>query len=356
MSLYRLIRPALFRLDAETAHGLTLKLAGAARLPAVDPAPDPRLGRHLFGLDFPNPLGLAAGLDKNAAAVDGLLSLGFGFVEIGSVTPRPQEGNPRPRVFRLPEDGGIINRLGFNNEGHAQARRRLEARRARGRIVGVNLGANKDAADRIADYVAGIAAFADLASYFTINISSPNTPGLRDLQGRAALAELLDRVLAARDAAPRPVPLLVKIAPDIDEAGLADLAEVVLERRPDGVIVSNTTISRPPLRHADLARETGGLSGRPLFALSTQVLARFRGLVGPDLPLVGVGGIDSAETAFQKIAAGADLVQLYTGLVYQGPGLPAEILAGLSRILDRRGFRSIAEAVGCERERWAKAG
>lgn len=354
MSLYRLIRPALFRLDAEAAHGLTLSLVGKGLVPSLDSAPDPRLARRLFGLDFPNPLGLAAGLDKNAEAVDGLLGLGFGFVEVGSVTPRAQPGNPRPRLFRLPRDGGVINRLGFNNEGHAAARRRLEGRRAKQGIVGVNIGANKDATDRVADYVAGIAAFADLADYFTVNISSPNTPGLRDLQGRAALDALLGQVLAARDAAPRRVPVLVKIAPDIDDAGLADLAAVVLERRPDGVIVSNTTISRPSLSHADIGKEAGGLSGRPLFALSTRVLARFRGLVGPDMVLIGVGGVDDAETAFAKIAAGADLVQLYTGLVYRGPGLPGEILRGLSRILERRGIRSIAEAVGSERERWAK--
>ncbi len=355
MSLYRLARPAIFRIDPETAHGLSLKMIGSGLTRAVDPARDPRLARSLFGLEFPNPLGLAAGLDKNAEVADGLLSLGFGFIEIGSVTPRPQAGNPRPRIFRLAEDGAIINRLGFNNAGKAAARDNLARRRRRG-IVGVNIGANKDSTDRAADYVALIDAFSDLASYFTVNVSSPNTPGLRDLQGRAALDALLARVVEARDAQPRRVPMLVKIAPDMDEAGLVDVAEVVMARRLDGVIISNTTVSRPPLAAATLAKETGGLSGRPLFRMSTVMLARFRGLVGPDMPLIGVGGVDSAETAFQKIAAGADLVQLYTGLVYQGPGLPGEILSGLSRILDRRGLGSIAEAVGIERERWAAGG
>ena len=356
MTLYSLLRPALFRVDPETAHGLSLKVIGAGLSGSQGAVDDPRLARRLLGLDFRNPLGIAAGLDKNAEVADGLLELGFGFVEVGTVTPRPQEGNPRPRMFRLVEDGAVINRLGFNNKGYEVVRRNLLARRQRGGIVGVNIGANKDAADRIADYVAGISAFSDLASYFTVNVSSPNTPGLRDLQGRAALDALLARVVEARDAEPRRVPVLVKIAPDMDEAGLADVAEVVLARRLDGVIVSNTTISRPALRDRVQATETGGLSGKPLFNLSTMMLARFRGLVGPELPLIGVGGVDSAETAFAKIAAGADLVQLYTGLVYHGPTLPAEIVKGLQRILDRRGLGSIADAVGIERERWAAGG
>ncbi len=356
MNFYDLLRPAIFRIDPETAHGLSLKVLGSGLQRPVDGAADPRLGRHLLGLDFANPLGLAAGLDKNAEVTDALLGLGFGFVEIGTVTPRPQAGNPRPRMFRLVADRAVINRLGFNNEGQQAARQRLAARRGRGGIIGVNIGANKDAPDRIADYVAGIEAFADLASYFTVNVSSPNTPGLRDLQGREALDALLARVVAARDAQPRRVPMLVKIAPDMDEAALADVADVVLARQLDGVIISNTTISRPPLGDAAQAKETGGLSGRPLFRMSTVMLARFRGLVGPGLPLIGVGGVDSAETAFAKIAAGADLVQFYTGLVYGGPGLPGEILKGLSRILDRRGLASIADAVGIERERWAAGG
>ncbi|BCP51678.1 dihydroorotate dehydrogenase (quinone) [Kaistia sp. 32K] len=348
-----LLRPILFRIDPEVAHGLSIKVLSSGLHPSVRPDRDPRLSRKLFGLDFANPLGIAAGLDKNAEVPDALLRLGFGFVEIGTITPRPQPGNPKPRLFRLVEDHGVINRLGFNNEGHAAARQRLEARRGKRGLVGVNIGANKDATDRIADYVAGIETFADIASYFTVNVSSPNTPGLRDLQAKGALDELLSRVLEARDAQARRVPVLLKIAPDMDEAGLADVAEVALARKIDGVIVSNTTISRPKLVDAATAKETGGLSGRPLFRLSTIQLARFRRLVGPDLPLIGVGGIESAETAFAKIAAGADLVQLYSGFVYGGPGLPASILAGLSRILDRRGIPSIADAVGIETEKWA---
>jgi len=348
-----LVRPLLFQIDPEAAHGLSIKVLSSGLHPSVRPNRDPRLARKLFGLDFANPLGIAAGLDKNAEVPDALLALGFGFVEVGTITPLAQPGNPKPRMFRLVADHGVINRLGFNNEGHAAARRRLEARRAKGGLVGVNIGANKDATDRIADYVAGIEAFSDLASYFTVNVSSPNTPGLRDLQARGALDELLARVLAARDAQNGRVPVLLKIAPDMDEAGLADVAEVALARGIDGVIVSNTTISRPKLIDSATARETGGLSGRPLFRLSTIQLARFRKLVGPELPLIGVGGIESAETAFAKIAAGADLVQLYSGFVYGGPGLPAAMLGGLSRILDRRGLSSIADAVGIETEKWA---
>ncbi|WP_018182056.1 quinone-dependent dihydroorotate dehydrogenase [Kaistia granuli] len=347
------VRPILFRIDPEVAHGLSIKVLSSGLTPAARPDRDPRLSRKLFGLDFANPLGIAAGLDKNAEVPDALLRLGFGFVEIGTITPRPQPGNPKPRMFRLVEDHGVINRLGFNNEGHAAARRRLDARAGRAGLVGVNIGANKDATDRVADYVVGIETFSDLASYFTVNVSSPNTPGLRDLQAKGALDELLTRVLEARDRQARRVPVLLKIAPDMDEAGLADVAEVALARKIDGVIVSNTTISRPKLIDAATAKETGGLSGRPLFRLSTIQLARFRKLVGPDLPLIGVGGIESAETAFAKIAAGADLVQIYSGFVYGGPGLPAEILAGLSRILDRRGLPSIADAVGIETEKWA---
>ncbi|MBB3933440.1 dihydroorotate dehydrogenase [Kaistia hirudinis] len=349
-----LLRPALFCIDPETAHGLSLKALSSGLLPRVRPDRDPRLARRLMGLDFPNPLGLAAGLDKNGEVADPLLGLGFGFVEIGTVTPRPQAGNPKPRLFRLVRDGAVINRLGFNNKGHAAALERLRARQGRGGIVGVNIGANKDSPDRIADYVAAIRAFSGLASYFTVNVSSPNTPGLRDLQGRAALDELLARVVEARDSEARRVPLVIKIAPDMDEHGRADIAEVVLARGIDGVIISNTTVSRPPLIETGFAKETGGLSGRPLFRMSTIALAQFRRMVGPDLPLIGAGGVDSAETAFAKIAAGADLVQFYTGLVYGGPGLVGEILTGLSRILDRRGLASIADAVGLETDKWAR--
>lgn len=357
MSVFsRLVRPALFRVDAEVAHGLALKTLGAGLHGRVAPDRDPRLRRELFGLSFANPLGLAAGLDKNGEVPDALLSLGFGFVEIGTVTPRPQTGNAKPRLFRLVADRGVINRLGFNNDGHAALAAHLAARGRRPGLIGINIGANKDSVDRTADYVAGIRAFAAHAGYFTVNVSSPNTPGLRDLQAKDALDELLVRVLAARDEeeerVARRLPILLKIAPDLPEAGLADIAEVARARAVDGLIVTNTTIGRPPLADP-AAKEAGGLSGRPLFRLSTIRLAQMRRLVGPDMPLVGVGGVESAETAFAKIAAGADLVQFYTSLVYEGPGLVGDILAGLSRILDRRGIASIADAVGSETERWA---
>ena len=357
MDLYPLLRPLLFRLDAETAHGLTIKALTSPFGPQLPPPGDPRLTRHLFGLDFPNPLGMAAGFDKNGQAVDAVLGLGFGFAEVGTVTPRPQEGNPRPRLFRLTRDNGVINRFGFSNLGQAALRERLLARQKRGKsgIVGVNIGANKDALDRIADYVAGIEAFADIASYFTINVSSPNTPGLRDLQSREALDQLLLKIMLARNDAravtSRRVPVLLKIAPDLDDVALADIAEVALAHAVDGMIVSNTTLARDGLKSAE-AHETGGVSGRPLFERATRMLARTRKLIGPDLPIIGVGGIDSAETAWAKITAGADLIQVYSGLVYEGPGLVGRILAGLARRLDEHGMASISEAVGIDNARW----
>jgi dihydroorotate dehydrogenase len=344
MSRYRLIRPLLFALDPETAHGLALRALRRGLL-SVPPVAEPRLRRRLLGLDFPSPVGLAAGLDKNAEAVDGLLGLGFGFVEAGSVTPKPQPGNPRPRLFRLVADEALINRMSFNNEGHAAVHRRVAAR-ARHGIVGINVGANKDSADRIADYAAGVTAFADAADYLTVNISSPNTPGLRDLQEKDAVTALLSAVIAARDAAPRRVPILLKIAPDLDDDALAAICDAALGSGIDGMIVSNTTVARDGLRDSVLAKEAGGLSGRPLFARSTAMLAKVRRRVGDRLVLVGVGGVDSAETAFAKVAAGADLVQLYTGLIYRGPRLPVDIAEGLVRLLDRRGFKTIADAVG----------
>jgi dihydroorotate dehydrogenase len=309
-----------------------------------------------FGVDFPNPIGMAAGFDKNAEVPDAVLGLGFGHVEVGTVTPRAQPGNPKPRMFRLPADNGVINRLGFNNQGHAAMRARLVARKARGGAVGVNIGANKDTEDRIADYVAGIHAFADLASWFTVNISSPNTPGLRDLQARAQLAELLSRVLAARDeiaaAGGRRVPVLLKIAPDVDDAGLDDIAAEVLDQRLDGLVVSNTTLARHGLRDA-AAREAGGLSGRPLFRRSTVTLAKMRLRVGPQLPIIGVGGIDSGETAYEKIVAGATLLQVYSALVYEGPSLVDRILDHLADRMSRDGIASIGELTGRWADRWA---
>ena len=349
---YALLRPLLFGIEPERAHRLTLRALGAGVFPRAARS-DPRLARRLLGLDFPNPLGLAAGFDKNAEVPDAALALGFGFAEVGTVTPRPQAGNPRPRVFRLPTDGAVVNRLGFNNEGFDAAERRLKAR-ARNGIIGVNIGANRDSGDRVADYAVGIARFATLADYITINVSSPNTPGLRDLQERSALAELLATASEARRNAPRPVPLLLKLAPDLDDGSLETIAQQAIDHAIDGLIVSNTTIARDGLHDAS-AKETGGLSGRPLFHRSTAMTARLRKLCGGRLTLIGVGGVDSAEAAWTKMTAGADLVQLYTGIVFEGLGLPARIVAGLADRLDREGVANIGEIVGSETERWAKA-
>ena len=357
IDFYGLARPLVFRIDPEIAHGLTIRALATGLAPQCRMPHDPRLTVRLFDLEFPNPVGVAAGLDKNAEAPDGLLALGFGAVEVGTVTPLAQPGNPKPRMFRLPADGAVINRLGFNNKGHAAMRARLEARRARGGLVGVNIGANKDSTDRIADYVAGIGAFADLASWFTVNVSSPNTPGLRDLQARDQLSALLGRVLAARDeiaaTGARRVPVLLKIAPDIVDAGLADIADVVLASGVDGLVVSNTTLDRKGLTDGVGAREAGGLSGRPLFHRSTVILARMRRLVGPDLPIVGVGGIDCGEAAHEKIAAGANLIQIYSSMVYEGPTLVPKILRHLSARLDRDGLPSLAALVGSRTVLWA---
>ena len=273
--LRALLHPVLLRLDPETAHGLTVR--GLSLWPPSAARDDPRLAVEAFGLRFPNPLGMAAGFDKNAEVPDALLGLGLGFAEVGTLAPRPQPGNPRPRVFRLPADRALINRYGFNTAGHIEARAKLAARAARPGIVGVNIGANKDTADRVGDYVAGIAAFADLASYFTVNVSSPNTPGLRDLQAADALDDLLARVIAARDAASRRVPVLLKIAPDLDEPALDAIVRIARARAIDGMIVSNTTVARSGLTPAAAIREAGGLSGPPLFAASTRVLARIPG-------------------------------------------------------------------------------
>lgn len=353
----RLTLRALHCVDAETAHGVTIRALASGVYPRFSNTSLPSLRQEVLGLSFPNPLGMAAGFDKNGEVPDAILGMGFGFAEAGTVTPRPQEGNPRPRLFRLPADQGVINRFGFNNEGHAALLARLEARKGRGGIVGVNVGANKDAADRVADYVAGIRTFAHLASYFTVNISSPNTPGLRDLQAKAALDELLSAVMAERDAQSlqvgRKAPVLLKIAPDVSAEGLEDIAETVLTHKVDGLIVSNTTLSRAGLRDTQTAQETGGLSGRPLFRRATIVLARARKLVGPDLPIVGVGGIDSPETALVKITAGATLLQIYSSLVYKGPGLVPAILKHLDGELKRGGFSSLAGLRSANVDAWA---
>ncbi|SOC46184.1 dihydroorotate oxidase A [Rhizobium subbaraonis] len=356
MALADLARRGLFLFDPETAHGLSITALKSGLVPACAQKPDPRLRQTIAGLEFPNPLGMAAGYDKNAEVPEALLRLGFGFAEIGTVTPKPQSGNPKPRIFRLAGDEAVINRLGFNNEGHAAALERLKSC-DRNALVGVNIGANKDSEDRIADYVAGISTFYDVARYFTANISSPNTPGLRDLQARESLAALLSAVLAARaeQAAQsgRRVPVFLKIAPDLAEEGLDDIAEVSLAHDLDGLIVSNTTLSRDGLSDRTHANEAGGLSGKPLFARSTAVLAKMRKRVGEALPIIGVGGVNSAETAAEKIRAGADLVQLYSCMVYAGPGLPASIVKGLSALCDRERLASIRDLRGTRTHYWA---
>lgn len=340
-------RPLLLRLDPETAHDLTI--GGLRSLPTTRPSPDdPRLAVRVLNLAFPNPLGVAAGFDKNAVVADALLGLGCGFTEVGSLTPRPQVGNPRPRAFRLPASRAIINRYGFNNDGHAAARERLLARTDRGGVVGVNLGANKETADRIADYVAGVTAFADVASYFALNVSSPNTPGLRDLQAAAALDDLLARVIEAREAAAAlngwRVPLLLKIAPDLDEAALDRVVRVARDRRLDGMIVSNTTLARAPgLAPAAVASEAGGLSGRPLFELSTRILALTFVKVEGQFPLIGAGGVEDVATALAKIRAGATLLQVYTALVYRGPAMISATKQGLLAALESRNSTLAAE-------------
>ncbi|MCA1369338.1 quinone-dependent dihydroorotate dehydrogenase [Bradyrhizobium sp. BRP14] len=351
-----LARRGLFLFDPETAHGLSIKALKSGLVPGSVRPPDPRLKQTLAGLTFPNPIGMAAGYDKNAEVPETLLRLGFGFTEIGTVTPRPQAGNEKPRIFRLVEDQAVINRLGFNNEGHGAALARLKAC-SRDALIGVNIGANKDSADRVADYVSGIRTFYAVARYFTANISSPNTPGLRDLQGRESLAVLLSAVLAARDKeankSGRRVPVFLKIAPDLTEEGMDDIAAEVLAHDLDGLIVSNTTLSREGLKDQRQAREAGGLSGKPLFEKSTAVLARMRKRVGPELPIIGVGGVSSAETAAEKIRAGADLVQLYSCMVYQGPCLPSRIVRGLSALCDRERLTSIREIRDSRLDYWA---
>jgi dihydroorotate dehydrogenase len=343
----RLARRFLHAVDPEQGHTLALH---AFRLSPMRAGPDDaRLTVEAFGLKFPNPVGIAAGFDKNAEAVDGVLRAGFGFAEAGTVTPQPQSGNPRPRLFRLTADTGVINRLGFNNQGHAAVLARLRSRSRNG-IVGVNIGANKDSPDRTGDYVAGVKTFAPVASYLAVNISSPNTPGLRDLQQAQALDGLLARVLDARAALPASErrPVLLKIAPDLALADLDDIVAVARRRGIDGMIVSNTTVTRPP-RLTDAQRgEQGGLSGHPLFALSTRVLAETFVRVERAFPLVGVGGIDSGASAFEKIRAGATLVQLYTGLVFHGVGLVADIKAHLVTEIARAGTSDIAPFVGAD--------
>jgi dihydroorotate dehydrogenase len=356
-SLFGLARPLIHALDAETAHALMVKALKLA--PVLPCTPDDKtLATSVFGLDFPNPVGLAAGFDKHAEVYAGALGLGFGFVEVGGVTPLPQPGNARPRVFRLSEDAAVINRYGLNSEGMEAVANRLAQRKISGGIVGINLGANKESADRAADYAILARRLAPLADFLTINVSSPNTPGLRDLQAENVLDDLVARTLAARDEActgRNPTPVLVKIAPDLTLPELDGMIAVALKRGIDGMVISNTTVARPAtLRNASKA-ETGGLSGRPLFAPSTQLLAQaFLRLEGK-IPLVGVGGIESVETAWTKISAGASLIQFYTAMVYKGPGLVREITQGLAGKLKAHGLTSISHAVGRDAERLARA-
>jgi dihydroorotate dehydrogenase len=349
---YSLVDSVLSRLDAETAHGLALRALRSGLLPGDSKPDPPSLSITVWGRRLPNPIGLAAGFDKNAEVPDALLGLGFGLVEIGSVTPRPQPGNPRPRLFRLPEDHGVINRMGFPGQGLGAVRSRLAARPRRG-FLGVNVGANKDSTDRAADYVACGVALAPYADYLVCNVSSPNTPGLRNLQGRAQLSELLKRVqdaiAASRpSAAPAPVPLVVKIAPDATDDDLDDIVSVCRDLRMDGVIVGNTTLSRPPSLHSERYAETGGLSGVPLMTLSTEVLRRSAQRVEGQFPLIGCGGVASGADAYSKVRAGASLVQLYSAMVYEGPPLIRRIKNELAELLARDGFASVADAIGAD--------
>jgi dihydroorotate dehydrogenase len=354
VSLFDLGAGLLRQLPAETAHRATLKLAAAVGPLIPSPArDDARLAVSAFGLNFPNPVGLAAGFDKNADVPDAMAKFGFGFVECGTVTPRPQDGNPLPRLFRLSQDGAVINRMGFNNEGSLEAAKNLERRKGKA-IVGINIGANKDSEDRIADYARGFAVLAPLADYVAVNVSSPNTPGLRGLQNREELTRLLDTMIEARatlsNGAPSArgggyKPILLKIAPDLDAHALDEIAAVVRASGIEGLIVSNTTIARPPLKSAH-AGETGGLSGKPLLAPSTLVLAQMHQRLGGAVTLIGVGGIASGEDAYAKIRAGASLVQLYTALAFHGPGLVGRIKRELVACLARDGFAKLTDAVG----------
>ncbi|MCR4377727.1 MAG: quinone-dependent dihydroorotate dehydrogenase [Rhodospirillales bacterium] len=346
---YRLMWPLVRLLDPETAHGLAVRALEMGLMPCAASQVDPVLRVHLWGLDFPNPVGLAAGFDKDARVYAQMLAQGFGFVEVGSITPQSQPGNDKPRLFRLEADGAVINRMGFNSEGHKASMMRLQSRhRSRG-IVGVNLGKNKLTEDAAADYEIGARNFAALADYVVINVSSPNTPGLRALQGPEVLRELLRRTQAALSdgcsGKNRP-PLLLKIAPDLTDADKADIAHVALESKIDGLIVTNTTIERPASLTSAHKGETGGLSGRPLFAPSTRVLGEMYRATGGKLPLIGVGGIEDGRGAYEKILAGASLVQLYSAMVYQGPGVARRVNRELAEILKADGFACVSDAVG----------
>ncbi|MEM1129678.1 MAG: quinone-dependent dihydroorotate dehydrogenase [Pseudomonadota bacterium] len=346
----RLALAALHRLDPETAHGLAIKALRAGLVPTPGLVTSPRLRTDLAGLNLPNPVGLAAGFDKNAVAMSALSRTGFGFLEVGGVTPRPQAGNDRPRLFRLPKDHAVINRFGFNNDGADMVRPRL-AQHASAVPVGLNLGANKDSEDRAADFVSVLETCGPHVDFVTVNVSSPNTERLRDLQGRELLWALLTRVTEARAGLTRRLPVFLKIAPDLDESALADIATVARDSSIDGVIATNTTLARDGLSSPHAA-ETGGLSGAPLFASSTRILARLSVLTDGKIPLIGVGGVQTAEDAYAKIRAGASAVQLYTALSYGGLSLVREIALGLDALLRADGFDTVSEAVATDRDRW----
>ena len=341
--LYRLVRPLVFAIDPERAHRLSI--AALKLKPAGSPAATGPLASEVAGIAFPNPVGLAAGFDKDGEVPDAMLDMGFGFVEVGSITPKPQAGNPKPRLFRLAEDRAVINRMGFNNGGAEAALARLSARRRRG-VLGVNIGANKDSPDRVNDYAVMAKAMAPVADYLAVNISSPNTPGLRALQDEGALAGLLDEVLTASGGSSGP-PIFLKVAPDLTPADIDAIARIAIEKKLGALIVSNTTISRPPLKSRD-SGEAGGLSGEPLRDLALERLRDFRKATGGEVSLVGVGGIGSAEDAWARIRAGASLVQLYSAMIYEGPGVARRIASRLEVLMRREGFTSIAEAVGSE--------
>lgn len=356
MSLFTCIgRPFVFMLDPERAHGLAVTgLKGGFHFGS--PVKSEKLHIECAGLSFPNPLGMAAGFDKNAEIPDAVLKLGFGFSEIGTVTPKPQAGNPKPRLFRLVEDDAVINRMGFNNEGHEAVYQRLCKRNRQG-IIGVNIGANKETDDRIDDYVKGIHRFYDVADYFTVNISSPNTPGLRNLQARESLHALLSKVCAAQAEEEKKykkhVPVFLKIAPDLHENDLDDVAEELLQMKLDGIIISNTTLSRTGLKDQKQAAESGGLSGKPLFERSTIVLAKMRKRVGANLPIIGVGGVYDAASFIEKICAGADLVQLYSAMVYLGPNIANEIMRDVLTQMEKDGVNNISAYRDRSLEKWA---
>ncbi|UWQ51150.1 quinone-dependent dihydroorotate dehydrogenase [Leisingera caerulea] len=346
----KLALAAMHRIDPEAAHGLSIKALTMGLAPAPGPVTSARLRTTLAGIDLPNPVGLAAGYDKNAEALVPLAKSGFGFIEVGAATPRPQPGNPKPRLFRLTEDKAAINRFGFNNEGMEAIGMRL-SQRPRDAVIGLNLGANKDSADRAADFAKVLAHCGAHLDFATVNVSSPNTEKLRDLQGKAALSALLAGVIETRDSLSRRVPVFLKIAPDLDREGIEDIAAVAVESGIDAVIATNTTLSRDGL-HSEHKGEAGGLSGAPLFEKSTRVLAQLSDLLDGQVPLVGVGGISTADQAYAKICAGASAVQFYTAMVYSGLSLAGDIARGLDDLLARDGFDNVAQAVGTKRKDW----